>query len=413
MSKPAFDVIVWGATGFTGQLVAEYLAQTYGVDGDLRWAIAGRNRDKLESVRQACLREAQHEGLGIVVADSNDPASLANMVGQAKVICSTVGPYARYGTPLVAACSAAGTHYCDLTGEVPWMMRVIKRYQQAAEASGARIVHTCGFDSVPFDLGTWRVQQIMHERHGLYAQQVKGRTGPTRGAFSGGTVASIINMLEEAKDDPSIMQESANPYALYPEGTPPGKDGPDQTGAVYDADFKRWTSPFMMAAINTKVVRRSNALLGFPWGEGFRYDEATLNNSRWKASLASVAGGIGMVSLAMAPTRKLLQRVLPKPGEGPTREQREAGFYEVYFLGIDAQDRTHDTAIRVSGTLDPGYGSTARMIAEAAVCLARDELAVGGGFWTPAAAMGAPYLNRLTDKAGIAFDEVDPRSLQP
>jgi len=413
MSKPEFDVIVWGATGFTGQLVAEYLAQTYGVDGDLRWAIAGRNRDKLEAVRHACLPEAQHQRLGLVVADSNDAASLASMVGQANVICSTVGPYARYGTPLVAACSATGTHYCDLTGEVPWMMRVIAQYQQAAEASGARIVHTCGFDSVPFDLGTWRVQQIMHERHGLYAQQVKGRTGPTRGAFSGGTVASIFNMLEEAKDDPAIMQESANPYALYPDGIPPGEDGPDQTKAVYDPDFKRWTSPFMMAAINTRVVRRSNALLGFPWGKGFRYDEATLNNSRWKASLASVAGGIGMVSLATGPTRNLLRRVLPKPGEGPTREQREAGFYEVYFLGIDPGNRTHDTAIQVSGTLDPGYGSTARMIAEAAVCLAQDELAVGGGCWTPAAAMGEPYLNRLTENAGIAFDEVDPRSLQP
>lgn len=407
MDKRDFDLIVWGATGYTGQLVVEYLAQTYGVDGDLRWAIAGRNRSKLDTVLQSCLAAQQRGKLPVLLADSNDAASLATLARQARVICTTVGPYARFGTPLVAACVEAGTHYCDLTGEVQWMARVIPQYQKAAEASGARIVHTCGFDSVPFDMGNWYLQQVMKERHGVYAQQVKARVGRNRGAASGGTIASILNMMEEARTDPSVRRQVANPYALYPAGVSPGRDGPDQTGAIYDPDFGQWTSPFIMAAINTRVVRRSNALLGFPWGEDFRYDEATLSASRYQAVRNSIAGAVGLVALALGPTRKLAQRFLPKPGEGPTREQREAGYYEVFFRGINPGDRSQDTVVRVTGDLDPGYGSTSRMLGEAAVCLAQDDLDVGGGFWTPASALNGAYLQRLIDHAGLTFESVD------
>ncbi|MEZ5571342.1 MAG: saccharopine dehydrogenase NADP-binding domain-containing protein [Halioglobus sp.] len=407
MKKREFDVIVWGASGFTGALVVEYLAQTYGVDGDLRWAIAGRNREKLEAVRHSYLSATQCDKLPILLADSDNADSLAKLAEQTNVVCTTVGPYAKYGTPLVAACVEAGTHYCDLTGEVQWMARVIPQFQKAAEASGARIVHTCGFDSVPFDMGTWYLQQVMFERHGVYASQVKGRVGRNRGTASGGTIASILNMLEEATHDPSVRRQVANPYALYPAGTAPGRDGPDQRGAVYDPDFKQWTSPFIMAAINTRVVRRSNALLGFPWGEDFRYDEATLNHSRYEATRNSLAGGIGMLALALGPTRKLAQRFLPKPGEGPSKAQREAGFYEIFFRGITPSDRTLDTTVKVSGNLDPGYGSTSRMLGEAAVCLAHDPLTTGGGFWTPASALGEHYLARLTSKAGLEFTQID------
>ncbi len=407
MSTREFDVIVWGATGFTGKLVVEYLAQTYGVDGPLRWAIAGRNRDKLEAVRVACLAANAREQLSILLADSADEESLASLVQQTRVLCTTVGPYARYGTPLVTACAQAGTHYCDLTGEIQWMARVIPACQKTAAGSGARIVHTCGFDSVPFDMGVWYLQQVMHERHGVYAQQVKGRVGHNLTAVSGGTIASMLDMMEEAERDPSMRRTIADPYVLYPRGIPAGRDGADQSGPRYDADFRQWTSPFVMAAINTRVVRRSNALLGFPWGEDFRYDEAMLNTSRASAVLQSVASGAGLATLALGPTRKLVQRLLPKPGEGPTRAQREAGFYEVFFLGIDAGDRNRDTRVKVSGDLDPGYGSTARMLGEAAVCLAQDALTVGGGFWTPASALGKPYLERLTGKAGLRFEPVD------
>jgi short subunit dehydrogenase-like uncharacterized protein len=260
-------------------------------------------------------------------------------------------------------------------------------------------------------MGNWYVQKIMFERHGIYARQVKARVGRSMGAASGGTIASILNMMEEARDDPSIRRAVANPYALYPPGTTAGRDGPDQTGAVFDPDFERWTSPFIMAAINTRVVRRSNALLDFPWGEDFRYDEATLSNSRSRATLISLAGGVGLLTLALGPTRKLAQRFLPKPGEGPSREQREAGFYEVFFLGIDPGDRTRDTVIKVSGNLDPGYGSTSRMLGEAAVCLAKDDITVSGGFWTPASSLGDAYLQRLTGKAGLKFEVIDLASV--
>lgn len=287
------------------------------------------------------------------------------------------------------------------------MARVIPEYERTARDSGARIVHTCGFDSVPFDMGTWFLQQTMHARHGVYATQVKGRVAHMRGGASGGTIASMLNIMEEAKKDPQVRRLVADPYALYPADARPGPDGPDQKTAVYDADFNQWTSPFVMAGINTRVVRRSNALLGFPWGKGFRYDEAMLNRSRAQAVTQTLATGAGMVAMALGPTRAVARRFLPKPGEGPDRAQREAGSYTLLFLGIDPDDRSKDTRVRVRGDRDPGYGSTSRMLGEAAVCLARDEPPVEGGFWTPASALGEPYLERLRDNAGLQFDVIE------
>ena len=407
METREFDVIVWGATGFTGRLVVEYLIKHYGVEGDLRWAVAGRSKEKLDAVLHAYLAEAQRDRLPVILADSEDPASLKAMVARTRVVCTTVGPYAKFGTPLVAACAEAGTDYCDLTGEVQWMARVIPQYEDIAKDSGARIVHTCGFDSVPFDMGAWHLQQLMQQEHGVYAQQIKGRVGSSRGGASGGTIASILNMMEEARQDPSIRDQVANPYVLYPQGIAAGIDGPDQTGAVFDEDFQQWTSPFIMAAINTRVVRRSNALTGLAWGEAFRYDEAILNKSRNQARIVSAASGIGMLTMAMSPTRKLAQRFLPKPGEGPSREVRESGSYEVFFHGIHPSNRSKDIRIRVNGDMDPGYGSTSKMLGEAALCLAKDSAITGGGFWTPATALGQSYLDRLQANAGVTFTRVD------
>jgi len=399
-----FDLILWGATGFTGGLVAEYLAGAYG--NGLRWAIAGRNAGKLEAVR-AALAPALRDTLPLVLADSADADSLRALAARTRVVCTTVGPYAKYGTPLVAACAAAGTDYCDLTGESQWMARVIAAHQAQAQASGARIVHTCGFDSVPFDMGVWQLQQVAKQRHGAYLPVVKGRMVSFRGGASGGTIASMMAMLEEAAADPAVRRLVADPYALYPPGVPRGDAGPDQRGAVFDPDFGQWTSPFIMAAINTRVVRRSNALLGLPWGVNFRYDEAVLNRSRGQALIASTATGAGMVAMALSPLRRVAQRFLPTPGEGPDRAQREAGHYDILFLGLDPADRSRDTWLRVGGDLDPGYGSTARMLGEAAVCLASDPRGVEGGFWTPATALGAPYLERLRTRAGLRFEVVD------
>ena len=218
----------------------------------------------------------QNDSIPLLTADSDDETTLAAMAKQATVVCTTVGPYALYGSKLVAACVENGTHYCDLTGETQWMRRMIDAHQSAAEASGARIVHTCGFDSIPSDLGVLFLQDEMMAKHGVPACHVKYRVAHASGEFSGGTVASLINVMEEAVKDRSLRKLLADPYSLNPEGSHRGNDVNDQTGAIYDEDFERWTLPFVMAAINTRVVRRSNALMDYRYGEDFRYDEAML-----------------------------------------------------------------------------------------------------------------------------------------
>jgi short subunit dehydrogenase-like uncharacterized protein len=404
MGKREFDVVIWGATGFTGKLVAQYLAANYGIDSDLKWAIAGRDPIKLDNLKNSLCAGLDSNELPVILANSDDPDSLLAMAKRTRVVCTTVGPYALYGTPAVAACVAAGTHYCDLAGEVQWMAKIIANYQKKAQDSGARIVHTCGFDSIPSDMGTWFLQQAMLKKHGVPATQVKSRVGRTRGAASGGTIASMLNMMEEAKDDTFVRDAISNPYSLYPAGATPGLDEPDQNNARYDTDFQQWTAPFVMAAINNRVVRRSNALLGFPWGEGFRFDEALLNSSRFQAKGIAAISTIGMASLSVTPLRKIAKRVLPKPGEGPSKADREAGYYELFFHGKHPQDPDKDMRACVTGDMDPGYGSTSKMLAEAAVCLAKDTLPCGGGIWTPASAMGDKLLTRLRENAGLTFD---------
>jgi short subunit dehydrogenase-like uncharacterized protein len=397
-----YDIILFGASGFTGRLVAEYLLQRYGQDGELRWAIAGRNREKLAEVAS----ELGAPDLPVLVADGADREALDQLAVSSTVVCSTVGPYALYGSELVAACAQAGTHYCDLTGEVHWMRDMIDQYQQSAAASGARIVHTCGFDSIPSDLGTLFLQSAMTEQHGVPAQKVKFRVKGFSGGMSGGTVASMINMMEQAAKEPKLRRVLADPYALLPQGAPRGEDGRDQTGAIFDEDLHRWTLPFIMATINTRVVRRSNALLDFAWGQDFRYDEAILakkEQGQMGAKLSALAMTAGTASLAVPPLRALAKKFLPAPGEGPSQEQREKGYFDIYLYGVHPEDREKDLIARVTGDRDPGYGSTSKMLAEAAICLAKDDLSCGGGFWTPASAMGQALIDRLEANAGLTF----------
>lgn len=396
-----FEVILWGASGFTGRLVADYLYANYGQGENLKWALAGRNQSKLEAIVEEIA--GAKNALPIVIADSDDLAAMKAMAERTKVICTTVGPYALYGTKLVAACAEKGTHYCDLTGELQWMKRVISEYQAEAEQSGARIVHTCGFDCIPSDMGVYYLQQQMKQAHGVAAAQIKLRTKAFSGGFSGGTVYSMMNMLEEVDSDPEIATILADPYALNPPDSHRGDDENDQTTAIYDKDFKSWTSPFAMAAINTRVVRRSNALMDHAYGDDFRYDEATLSDSSIKAHVATLAGNMVMGSMAIAPLRKLAAGFLPAPGEGPSKAARENGFYEIWLYGRHPNDRSKDIRATVKGDMDPGYGSTSKMLAECAVCLARDDLEVGGGFWTPASAMGNHLLARLQEHAGLSF----------
>jgi len=400
MDRP-YDIIVWGASGFTGRLVVDYMSK-HQTTSNLRWAVAGRNTNKLEEVLSG--REVQ-----ILQAESHDTESLEALARQGRVILTTVGPYARYGSELVAACVRHGTHYCDLTGEVHWMREMISKHQQEAKDSGARIVHTCGFDSIPSDIGVFYLQKQMQARHGVAAKHIKYRTISFSGGASGGTIDSMMAMMEKAKEDPSISKIIADPYALN-DGKK-GLDEPDRMSAYFDEDFDSWVGPFIMAAINTRVVRRTNELLGGIYGTDFRYDEGTLSGKGAGGFFGATGVGIGTGALAglasFSPTRSILKRVLPKPGEGPSKEARDKGFFEIELLGIHPNDTSKNIKVRVKGDKDPGYGSTSKMIAESALALAQDDLDVGGGFWTPASAMGEALLKRLPEGAGVTFEVVE------
>lgn len=405
-----FDVIVWGATGFTGSLVAEYLLDGYGAAGELAWAIGGRDAAKLEELKSSLGSAAQT--LPTIVADSFDEQALAAMVARTRVVLTTVGPYAIYGSPLVAACVGHGTHYCDLAGEAQWIRKMIDRHHDAAVHSGARIVHCCGFDSVPMDLGVYFLQREAERRHGVHCEAIAMLVKATRGGASGGTIASMMNLIRESRADRSVARILVDPYALNPPDARSGPDRRDQQNVRFDADADAWTAPFVMAGINTKVVRRSNALAGFPYGREFRYREAVMTGRGASGWLRAQTLTLGLGALVFAAsfgfTRRLLERfVLPEPGEGPDRDARENGFFDLRQFG-----RLEDGTLirsRITGDRDPGYGSTSKMLSECAVCLAADSLDSGGGVLTPAFAMGDALLARLENNAGLRFEILEQR----
>lgn len=400
MTSRDHDLVVYGATGFTGRLVAEYLVGR--APKDVRWAMAGRNLDKLAAVAADIGADVP-----LIVADSTDPDSLSAMAESTKVVCTTVGPYAEYGTPVVQACVEVGTDYCDLTGEPQWIRQMIDTYQDQAEQTGARIVHTCGFDSIPSDLGTLFAQQQMQQRHGVTATHVKFRVKAVRGGASGGTLASMMGLMEQAAKNPSVRRILADPYGLNPVGTRQGPDGADAVKPSFDPDFDQWIGPFVMAMINTRVVRRSNALLGYPWGKDFRYDEAMLMGSgplgAAKAAGLGAGTAAGMAALAVGPLRRLARKALPDSGEGPGPRARERGFFDIRLAAVHPSDSDLNLMVRILGDRDPGYGSTCKMLGEAALCLVAGEAGVGGGHWTPASAMGQALIDRLESHAGVTF----------
>ena len=401
-----FDVVLMGATGFTGRLVAEHLLARHGAEGDLRWALAGRSQAKLEQIRAGLGDGAA--ALPLIVADSHDRESLNRLVQRTRVICTTVGPYALHGSELVAACCTHGTDYCDLSGEVPWMRKMIEQHAEAARKSGARIVHCCGFDSIPSDMGVWFLQKAAAEQFGKPLERVRLRVKAAKGGLSGGTFASMLNIVEESRRDSETAKVLKNPFALCPPDRRKSPRQPYVNGPEFDAAIGSWIAPFIMAAINTRVVHRANALQDFAYGNGFRYDEAVLTGKglggRAKATMVSLGMGAFALGAAMGPTRSLLKKmVLPKPGEGPSPEQREAGFFNIIVEGRTSEGST--LRARVKGDRDPGYGSTSKMIGEAAVCLAHDiGDDVEGGFWTPATALNGKLLERLEKHAGVSFE---------
>jgi short subunit dehydrogenase-like uncharacterized protein len=391
--KPSskFDIIVYGATGFTGQLIAEYLAANYTGKDDPKWAMAGRSLDKLASMRDAIGAPAD---TALIVADASDPASLKAMVDQTRSVISTVGPYQLYGSALVAACAASGTDYFDLCGEPLWMRQMIDAHEATAKSSGARIVFSCGFDSLPFELGVYFVQETAKKVFGAPVSRVKGRVRDMSTTISGGTAASFKATFAAAAKDLSLVASLQNPFVLTP-----GFEGPKQPRGnkpVLDEDLGSWTAPFVMATINTRNVHRSNMLMNFPYGKDFVYDEMVLTGQgeQGEANAKRLVAAVNAERMGAAGG--------PKPGEGPSKEERENGLYDLLFVGIGEGGRQVRAAVR--GDRDPGYGSTSKMISECAICLLRDTPEVPAGIWTPGAAMRNKLIKRLVGHAGLTFE---------
>ncbi|GAB4212749.1 MAG: saccharopine dehydrogenase NADP-binding domain-containing protein [Sandaracinaceae bacterium] len=397
-SNRDLDVVLFGATGFTGRLVAAHLARAHLGQG-LRLALAGRDRAKLERVRDDLVQETPvAKDLPILVADAHDSVALAEVAKKTRVVATTVGPYAKYGAALVAACAENGTHYADLTGEVTFIRRTIDRHHARAKETGARIVHTCGYDSIPSDIGAWFVVRAYRERFGEAPETIVHAAGESRGGASGGTIASALYLFEEASRDRAVRRLLADPYALVP-----GAHGPDrgeQMGVRFDRTLGMWTGPFVMAAVNARVVRRTSALLEEEAHAGYggaRYVECMSTGKGPGAAVgaAVLAAGLGLVTagLAIGPLRRFAaERWLPKPGEGPSESVRERGYFVSRFA---ASGRAGTVRAKMRGEGDPGYAATARMLGESAMCLAKDALTSPGGVRTPASTMAEPLLARL------------------
>tara|TARA_X000000368_G_scaffold303116_1_gene241575 strand:- start:2931 stop:4139 length:1209 start_codon:yes stop_codon:yes gene_type:complete len=395
-----FDIIIWGATSFTGKLVTEYIFKKYG-SSKIKWAIAGRNLKKLEKIRY----QVADENIPIFIADSFDEESLSKFVKKTKVVCSTVGPYSLYGTKLVKLCVDNNTNYCDITGEAHWIRSLIDRFHEEAKSKKIKIINSCGFDSIPSDMGVYFIQNEIKKINNNYAKSIKMRVAGIRGGISGGTYSSINNLLKEAYRDKSIFKVLNNPYGLNPKDKMEGLDKKDLRKIIFDKESNSWIYPFIMAGINTKIVRRSNALSNFIYGKDFRYEEAMIAGKGisgfWKAILAVFP--LAMIGLnPNSFLKKIVDSFMPKPGEGPGIEKRKNGFYNLRFYITLNNNRT--AFAKVIGDSDPGYGSTSKMLAESALCLAFDNLSDNYGVITPSSGMGDKLLNRLKENAGLSFE---------
>ena len=379
-----YDFVVYGATGFTGKLVVEYLVHKYSNNSQIKWALAGRNLEKLESVAAS---KNVPEGTGLLEVDSNHIASIEEMISKTKCVLTTVGPYQLYGNDIVSACAKSGIDYVDLCGEPGWMHEKINELTETARETGSRIVFSCGFDSIPFDLGVLFLQNEVTRRYGKPSVNVRGRVKEMNGEFSGGTAASLGATMAALKEKPELFTVLANPFSLSN-----GFVGPDQPAdnkPIFDDKLDTWVAPFFMAPINTKNVHRSNALMNHMYGKDFCYNEMWVMGP----------GDDGKAAADFISSSNPLSNA-PKPGEGPSRESRENGNYDILFCGDINDESVH---VSVVGDMDPGYGSTSRMIAESAICLVKECEDLNGGIYTPASSMGTKLIKRLQDNAGLTF----------
>ena len=379
-----YDFVVYGATGFTGKLVVEYLVQKYSNNSQIKWALAGRNLQKLESVAAS---KNVPEGTGLLEVDSNNIASIEEMISKTKCVLTTVGPYQLYGNDIVSACVKSGIDYVDLCGEPGWMHEKINELTETARETGSRIVFSCGFDSIPFDLGVLFLQNEVTRRYGKPSLNVRGRVREMNGEFSGGTAASLGATMAALKEKPELFAVLANPFSLSNGFT--GPDQPADNKPIFDDKLDTWVAPFFMAPINTKNVHRSNALMNHMYGKDFCYNEMWVMGP----------GDDGKAAADFISSSNPLSNA-PKPGEGPSRESRENGNYDILFCGDINDESVH---VSVVGDMDPGYGSTSKMIAESAICLVKECEDLNGGIYTPAPSMGTKLIKRLQDNAGLTF----------
>ena len=379
-----YDFVVYGATGFTGKLVVEYLVHKYSNNSQIKWALAGRNLEKLASV---AVSKNVPEGTGLLEVNSNNIASIEEMISKTKCVLTTVGPYQLYGNDIVSACAKSGIDYVDLCGEPGWMHEKINELTETARETGSRIVFSCGFDSIPFDLGVLFLQNEVTRRYGKPSVNVRGRVREMNGEFSGGTAASLGATMAALKEKPELFAVLANPFSLSN-----GFAGPDQPAdnkPIFDDKLDTWVAPFFMAPINTKNVHRSNALMNHMYGKDFCYNEMWVMGP----------GDDGKAAADFISSSNPLSNA-PKPGEGPSRESRENGNYDILFCGDINDESVH---VSVVGDMDPGYGSTSKMIAESAICLVKECEDLNGGIYTPAPSMGTKLIKRLQDNAGLTF----------
>ena len=384
MNEKNFDVVIYGATGFTGKLVVEYMLKQYGNDNSISWAMAGRSHEKLLAVKEKLGVPAE---ISLLTVDSEDKTSITDMVKQTKCVLTTVGPYQLYGSDLIEECASHGTDYVDLCGEPGWMYEMIAAHSEAAKASGARIIFSCGFDSIPFDLGVLYAQEEAIKRYGKPSTNVRGRVRVMDGEFSGGTAASLGATMASLKVKPELLSVLINPFSLSE-----GFNGPEQApdnAPIYDEKLQTWVAPFFMAPINTKNVHRSNALMNHSYGKDFSYNEM------W----VSGPGDEGKAVAEMVASVNFMNDA-PEPGEGPSRESREKGSYDILFCADMNEESVH---VSVKGDMDPGYGSTSKMITESAICLVRECDDLVGGIYTPASSMGNKLIKRLQANAGLTF----------
>ena len=392
------DLIIWGATGFTGQLVSEYINKKYS-NTALKWGIAGRNKEKASVIAKR-LNIAKDR---VFIADCNNIESLIKLTSKTKVICTTVGPYAKLGTNLIDACIKTNTNYCDITGETQWIRKMIDKYHSKAKENKIKIINSCGFDSIPSDMGVFYSQKKLFEKTGEYANKINMRVAGAKGGISGGTYNSLSNVLEEARVDKEVRKTLTNPYGLNPIDKQNGPDKADLQSVIFDKVSNSWIAPFVMAGINTKIVRRSHALIDFKYGSDFSYDEATLSG---KGVLGQVKGYLSLIPIFLATRKKgsfiknIVDYVLPKSGEGPSKKTRISGYYNLRFYLIH-QNKTYLS--KVIGDMDPGYGSTSKMLAESAICLTLDKTPETYGILTPSVGLGEPLLKRLQENAGLTF----------